>query len=485
MDIECIECHNPMVAQTNLRFIRDTIRSAAVVFTATTGTNSFADGDTTYDGICEVCHTQTSHHRNDGSGPQQSHNDGANCTSCHTHLDGFKPPAGGSDCTTCHNGVPGGATYVTRDVVGSDFTQASRHVFGGTVTAWDCIVCHREGDASQASSGTLATTSLHNNAGGVVVDMRNVDSINSGWTWDKNNADNAMHTSMDNFCMGCHDPDGASGINVNATDDGVNLSNARALTPFNSSDEVSAGTGGGTVSQAGYERLEVLDVWSRFDPTNPSHHAVRGQAYSSHNANWGDTAWVDRTLQSGLSLITDSLYESATLHCSDCHTVDQNAHGGANGFMLQASSIDGTCYLCHEQTAYEDNTAGSTDTRWDHSNESAAFDPAVGSILGAYGGTAGSMCLNCHGGDPAVEGFGGIHGLPSGVDVRSGLERYRFQGGSYMSHDPGSWTGTTGSATCYFAGTSAQDWSNCTKHNSPQTGRTAPPQYSRGVPGDY
>lgn len=59
------------------------------------GTNSFADGDAVYDGVCEVCHTQTSHHQNNGLAIQQSHYDGARCTSCHTHDNGF----GGLDHT--------------------------------------------------------------------------------------------------------------------------------------------------------------------------------------------------------------------------------------------------------------------------------------------------------------------------------------------------------------------------------------------------
>ena len=59
LDANCVECHNPMSAQTNLSAIRSSVRGSAVVFTATTGANSYADGDATYDGICEVCHTQT------------------------------------------------------------------------------------------------------------------------------------------------------------------------------------------------------------------------------------------------------------------------------------------------------------------------------------------------------------------------------------------------------------------------------------------
>ena len=57
------------------------------------GANSYADGDATYDGICEVCHTKTTHHRNDGSAPYQSHNDGTRCISCHPHSSGFKAVA--------------------------------------------------------------------------------------------------------------------------------------------------------------------------------------------------------------------------------------------------------------------------------------------------------------------------------------------------------------------------------------------------------
>jgi len=53
------------------------------------GTNSFADGDADYDGVCEVCHTRTRHHHNDGLAPQPAHYDGGRCISCHPHANGF------------------------------------------------------------------------------------------------------------------------------------------------------------------------------------------------------------------------------------------------------------------------------------------------------------------------------------------------------------------------------------------------------------
>jgi hypothetical protein len=456
--------------------------------------------EATYGGdgnICNNCH---------GYPPGGSHDAGFDCSSCHDHVDatddGF---TGGNialhinhiveaqaECITCHNGIPGGATYVTRDVVGSDFTQSSRHVFGGTVTNWDCIVCHREGDATAATSGDVATTAVHDNS---QVEMRNVDSYtatsinadgpNVSLDWSKIGTTNTMHIAMDYFCMSCHDSDGASGIAVKSDDSGVTLTPTQAERekPFNSTDDVDEDIGGGTVNLAGYERPRVLDVHIQFDPNNPSHHAVRGQAYTSHNANWGAGAWVSNSLKSGQSLTT--VYEAASLHCADCHTVDSadgGAHSGANGFMLQASSIDGTCYLCHNSNVYSNNS--SSLTRWDHSNDDKVWNTAELAKIGQYGSNAGSACMNCHGGNPVTDGFGGIHGM-SGTDARSGQTKYRFQGGSYMSHDPGSWTGTSGSATCYFAGSQTQVWSNCNQHKNTETGRTASPQYSRGVPGDY
>jgi hypothetical protein len=441
------------------------------------------------------------------------------CTTCHVHVnaagDGFNDNTlhidgtvqATADCEGCHTGVPSGATYVTRDVVGADFTQASRHVFGGTVSNWDCIVCHREGDENDAvgTPGTVTRTALHNNGGTPVVDMRNVDSVGTGWVWDKNNVTDAMFTDMDTFCMSCHDANGASGIAVNATGDGVTLTpGGLASTPFNDALRTANTKGGSAIVDGGgsgdgvpdaYERTAVLDVFTLFNPANPSHHAVRGQAYTGHNANWGDAAWVDRTLKgSGLQLITDGLYESATLHCADCHTVDSNdldsgAHGGSTGFMLQAATIDGTCYLCHNSNVY--SNTGDPGSRWPHDNDGSVWSVGKGAVIGDYNSTdgtdEGSMCRNCHGGDPAADGFGGIHGLAAGADPKSGEPRYRFQGGSYMSHQPSSWTGTSGGTpTCYFdPGSSNVDWSYCTQHNGTLTNRTSAPNYSRGVPGDY
>ncbi|MBU0664412.1 MAG: hypothetical protein KJ990_07715 [Proteobacteria bacterium] len=107
--VECSVCHDPHVQeQNNLngstygKLIRKQISldritgaipqksgSKTVKLLGQTGAKSFADGDAVYDGVCEVCHTKTSHHRNDGTGTEQSHYNGFRCTSCHSHVNGF------------------------------------------------------------------------------------------------------------------------------------------------------------------------------------------------------------------------------------------------------------------------------------------------------------------------------------------------------------------------------------------------------------
>jgi len=94
----CLDCHTAH-ATSNNSLIREAVRTPSgsmsdVVFTNISGVGSFADGDTTYDGICEVCHTSTLYHTYDGSGFANHTGSGVNesgtdCTACHTHASGF------------------------------------------------------------------------------------------------------------------------------------------------------------------------------------------------------------------------------------------------------------------------------------------------------------------------------------------------------------------------------------------------------------
>jgi hypothetical protein len=115
----CFDCHT-LHETENLSLISEVIDTdylppdyalksglREVVFLSQPGANSYADGDEVYDGVCEVCHTETRYHRGNGSG-DRSHFPGTNCTSCHDHDNYFQPtgiaahPQAGTDCANCH-----------------------------------------------------------------------------------------------------------------------------------------------------------------------------------------------------------------------------------------------------------------------------------------------------------------------------------------------------------------------------------------------
>lgn len=74
--------------------IQNTVFESRGITVGDPSLHSFADGDEDgngiYDGICEVCHTLTKHHRNNPSGGH-SHQVGRTCTRCHEHVNNFIP----------------------------------------------------------------------------------------------------------------------------------------------------------------------------------------------------------------------------------------------------------------------------------------------------------------------------------------------------------------------------------------------------------
>ena len=109
------------------QFIRDNIGGNPVKLFDQIGANSFADGDGTYDGICEVCHTQ----------PDAPHFEATQCTACHNHLEGLKPSSG--DCMGCHS-----LSLGERVAASQQFNSNSHHVQDVSVTGAHCYQCHWE-----------------------------------------------------------------------------------------------------------------------------------------------------------------------------------------------------------------------------------------------------------------------------------------------------------------------------------------------------
>jgi hypothetical protein len=532
-EFQCITCHTTHFTQ-NIFLIRERVSTAdGSVWNSTGLTNAPVDfrelsntpGDALYamgddsdnhstsTRVCEACHTITNYHRYDVTGlpaENKNHNNAKDCTECHNHRNAFK---GLGSCVDCHNIArtkTKGTSGTIRQVTGSggDYERFSRHVINGTtpgteiVTIYDCTLCHREGSTADANP----VDGVHNDAGGLI-NLRNVDSRDTGWDIDNKSMDETMRTDLDTFCLACHDSDGANDIAVTGPSSSPAFAlpptGIQNLTPFNDNDNLNSNN----AQRDGFVRSRVIDVKSQFDPGtggigagyngNPSQHAVLGNRYSIINASWTAAAWTSHQLRNGTAM--NSARETATLHCSDCHLTESDAHGAENAWHMLMNGVSNdytgdmamggvaldedptilVCYKCHNQNVY--STTADPGARVDHDADSKW--PLAGYGTGSDAALLGPQCLNCHAGD----GFGNIHGVSGQYDPfltgQSGapgnlqgtrFTRYRFMPGAWMLWSPGgggsggatgddnSWNTTT-NGTCYFA--SSSSWSNCTQHS--------------------
>jgi len=546
--LDCLTCHTPHKT-TNVFLIREALR------TPNSGTKSVlfhfddrvgetnpgsAPGDFSFlgdrsgasntpydDGVCESCHTKTNHWRNSTTGGDHSHNAAVRCLKCHTHETGFR---GGGDCLDCHSteGQDGTIGPNNRRPVLADFTKQSHHVgdgtatMGGTLTAFDCVVCHAEGKAVGIDPNIeIQLTSWHNDGlgtGGVHrIDLKDVDNWSDAtdspvFSYDKRavcdavsgsdpncaDAENAVSvtgwgsgnttwrtqtsTSLDPFCLTCHDADGATaaanqtqseGCSATASNNFVNpfcdgaITNEYDQTFRNPADPT---TGPGRVVDVKSRVTATTDQDGDGIPDPPqgiySRHAIRGQSLSVYQSHT-DPASV---CENGLDQPCGTMYEgdddssfaplliqvgvnddggrplwndTSVMGCADCHTVDGangiagNAHGSDSEYLLKNSTggategryIDGStftyvCYRCHDARRYR------MDGAWnDHTDKDSDWADTVlqtaGSRRNNDGNTFGMACTNCHGGGPGNtdqpgEGFGQIHGTSSTYGIGNG-----------------------------------------------------------------
>ncbi len=185
------ECNNNLFSSATFavmygQYIKDVLNTKTVKFFDQTGTNSFADGDTTYNGVCEVCHTQTTHFRYGGGVPEQNHENicegvRTNCIRCHKHTNGFGHGGGGSEtnCVDCHGHE-------------NDWTGGP---YSGTTLSHST---HTENDSDDAK-GPFITTCGGCHAAYFPCFKSGVDS----------NGDEAYNLSETNVCDGCHSLGGA------------------------------------------------------------------------------------------------------------------------------------------------------------------------------------------------------------------------------------------------------------------------------------
>ncbi len=179
--------------------IRDVVFESRGTGAAQPSLHSFADSDedanTVYDGVCEVCHTLTGHHRNNLA--DATHYTGDTCVTCHTHDSGFAPSG---ECTDCHNSIQDdgdGTPLGGRREIVSEFSLFSHHV-QGTLVSSDCEACH-EMTQHQQDQVRLKNADDPTNPGAVAV--LTGDPLTSS----------TEAAKIEPICLACHDANGAGG----------------------------------------------------------------------------------------------------------------------------------------------------------------------------------------------------------------------------------------------------------------------------------
>ena len=204
-----------------------------VRFFKTNGANSYADGDSTYDGVCEVCHTEANHFRNTGEvnggagGYDHTSAVATNCITCHPHTAGFSHGGGvgGGTCEECHGhdegygGFTGGkGSFVAHSTHTENDTDDLK---GPNISCYDChetdkIPYFKSGnDSNEDGFITLDETDVCNTCHSPEGTYDGVDDVDVGA---KNNWHSAIYetdggglsTSVlqagkEKWCVTCHD----------------------------------------------------------------------------------------------------------------------------------------------------------------------------------------------------------------------------------------------------------------------------------------
>ncbi len=364
------------------------------------GTDSWTWGDyvvdVSYDGVCQVCHDDTSEYT---KGSYSTHNAGSRCTeACHKHDQGtddaFK---GAGSCIGCHStGGSGVGGANSRRAIEGDFDLQSHHVgaaqdtdgnplytqpnMGGKLTDADCVVCHAEGTMSGGEASIDSNYHQKNGPyGGCTqatpcIDLKDADNVASVYSynrdavaasagaagnWNSGNATWASETStnLDPFCLTCHDGDGAQAV----TAGDIGEAAATAANPFNDAaitnevDQLVRGSGAGAVVDVA---SRVADAWRVGPGGGPAYSAQDRDTdagrlaqniddpplgiYSRH-AIRGQSTSVYTTASGGIpaAFWAGSWEDDSVMGCADCHTTDGanttdgNAHGATSEYLLK------------------------------------------------------------------------------------------------------------------------------------------------------
>jgi hypothetical protein len=166
---------------------------------------AFGEGNPPWNGICQSCHTKTIHHRNNGSvdhAHEMATLQTISCTVCHAHGKGFLVSGG---CVKCHSAQMGTRRQITGE--GADFDVTSHHVQGDPEDD-DCLACH---NVAKHKSGTVR--------------LRDGD-LGDAKVYEYDPED---PSTLEPFCIGCHDADGATDLGGQPFTDGAFPPNVAGL----------------------------------------------------------------------------------------------------------------------------------------------------------------------------------------------------------------------------------------------------------------
>ncbi|UCH82053.1 MAG: CxxxxCH/CxxCH domain-containing protein [Nitrospiraceae bacterium] len=325
------------------KLVKDTINTPSsgaktVRLFDSSGNNSFADGDGTYDGVCEACHTQTTYHRNDVSG-DHTHNAGLDCMTCHKHTLGFK-----TACDICHGNPPvvntptGGPDGLANDPGATGSLTAGAHDVHVNTKSIGCTVCHYN---------SVGTGSTHNNGLAVTMGFYLFSGAKQGGSYD-----------------------GQSGVSYNAT----TTTPATAVSSNNNktcSNIYCHSTGQSTVSGSDSTPTYASPIWD--DPVSAvcgTCHKVSegtGLTSGSHEAHLGTTGVAG---------------------CAECHTGVENDASAYNSGNHVNASID---------VANSYAAGGSPGNGYGKCSTGRCHDDGVGNPkLTPDWGTPGAGCSECH-----------------------------------------------------------------------------------------
>jgi hypothetical protein len=314
-------------------------------------------------------------------------------------------------CIDCHTAANG-----TRRAIVPEFVNTWSHkrsaTSSGTVSKYDCAVCHMEGDVATGDKNATwhqnglidlrdPDTGQHikavswggTGAGGytaTAVDMQFVSFIRD---LSSNQLEAAIAATMINQCLKCHDSNGAASTLAQVpAGQGGTASKPFGTTIGSTSNYTGAGvTANGTAGG-------VTDVNASFATTNSSYHPVRGKqnnafvSNSRMNAPWN-------ALSTSVRIATASAGSTTTwgflVSCWDCHsplgargvqTRSVTAHGSPTTLRQNywASASLNLCTSCHNVQAGNGSNHGA----------GSAWASGGSSTPGANSKTA---CYRCHG----------------------------------------------------------------------------------------